>query len=119
MTQHHTPEEMNQQKHSYEKLANFFFLYKDEIIIPHIGNDFLFIFTSPTKPVNVQVWKKSDCFIFKQPVHTVIIINKPTFTLLCLSTQNLNHQPILKVVESRDISNHTYSYVSSTLLGVQ
>ena len=54
----HIPEELNQQQYSCGNAAKLFFLYKDEMIIPHFGNNFLFIFKGPMKTENVQVWKK-------------------------------------------------------------
>jgi len=55
-------------------------------------------------------------FTFKQPVRSVIFLSKPTFTLRCLSAQNLTLQHNLQVVDRRDLSNHIYTYVPSTLL---
>jgi hypothetical protein len=116
MTQHHIPEDLNQQLYSCETPANFFRFYKDETIIPHLRNNFLYFFTSPMKPENVQNWKKYYFFIFKQPLYSVIILIILTFTLHCLSTQNLILQLTLQVVHRRDISNHINYYVPNTLL---
>jgi hypothetical protein len=89
---HYIPEGLNQQLRNCEIPAKFFWLYKDEMIISHLGNYFLFFFTNPTKPGNVQVWKKSYIFTIKQPVVTLIIVlSKPTSILRCLATQNLTH----------------------------